>query len=192
MYQLQGQRFDRLLVVDLVPDHVSGKRTWLCKCDCGTWRLLPTERLTTGNTKSCGCLRTKLCSELGSVSNFKTEAGESGFRVLWRKYRWVSKKRNQKFELSESNFRELTKADCHYCGREPQQIARGQAKKAETVERTAYIYNGIDRKDPTIGYTPDNCVTACSDCNLAKQSLSYDQFLSLVNRIHTHKFKETA
>lgn len=30
---------------------------WLCKCDCGQTAIVETSNLTTGNTKSCGCLR---------------------------------------------------------------------------------------------------------------------------------------
>lgn len=30
---------------------------WLCKCDCGQSTIVEASNLTTGNTKSCGCLR---------------------------------------------------------------------------------------------------------------------------------------
>lgn len=31
-------------------------RLWACRCDCGNETTLPTVSLTTGNTRSCGCL----------------------------------------------------------------------------------------------------------------------------------------
>ena len=35
------------------------KRTtfWLCRCDCGKMKVVPTDYLTSGQTKSCRCLR---------------------------------------------------------------------------------------------------------------------------------------
>ena len=30
---------------------------WLCKCNCGNNTIIPTNKLTSGKTKSCGCLR---------------------------------------------------------------------------------------------------------------------------------------
>ncbi|MEK5139095.1 hypothetical protein MKZ18_06485 [Priestia sp. FSL W8-0001] len=53
---ISGQRFGRLIAVDLVAE--KGKRTrWRCKCDCGGERLVPLNSLNSGKCKSCGCLR---------------------------------------------------------------------------------------------------------------------------------------
>lgn len=51
------KRFGRLVVIRRSGSDKSGKATWLCKCDCGSSVILNTSRLTTGNTRSCGCLR---------------------------------------------------------------------------------------------------------------------------------------
>ena len=56
---LEGQRFGRLLVVKF--DHVYTKngntrKYWNCLCDCGGIKIVPTRRLTSGETQSCGCL----------------------------------------------------------------------------------------------------------------------------------------
>lgn len=57
---LAGQRFGRLLVIAVDPSLSNLPPTyrvyWFCRCDCGTIKSLPTIRLTTGKTKSCGCL----------------------------------------------------------------------------------------------------------------------------------------
>lgn len=58
---LLNRRFERLVVIadeGLVP-RKSGTRSdhrWLCRCDCGKLTSLRTESLTSGNTRSCGCL----------------------------------------------------------------------------------------------------------------------------------------
>jgi hypothetical protein len=58
---LTGQRFGRLLVLSEVPasmrPHIR-KRAWFCACDCGGFKIVPSERLKGGHppTRSCGCL----------------------------------------------------------------------------------------------------------------------------------------
>lgn len=51
---LLRMRFGRLLVIER---KVIGTRThWLCACDCGNHKVIQPHQLTSGNTKSCGCL----------------------------------------------------------------------------------------------------------------------------------------
>lgn len=51
---LTGKRFTRLLVIKMVDD--IRPVSWLCKCDCGTEKVLSGKVLKNGHTKSCGCL----------------------------------------------------------------------------------------------------------------------------------------
>ena len=56
---LTGQRFGKLTVIKFSKDVQSGNRKrkyWLCKCDCGNFKEVRTDGLTSGNVKSCGCL----------------------------------------------------------------------------------------------------------------------------------------
>lgn len=54
-----GQTFGCLLVLD--PNRrMHGKRSALCRCSCGTEKVIRTEHLRSGGIKSCGCLRTEL------------------------------------------------------------------------------------------------------------------------------------
>ena len=53
--KLEGQRFDRLLVIDRVGlDKYRRGALWRCVCDCGTERLVATNVLRTGKAVSCG------------------------------------------------------------------------------------------------------------------------------------------
>ena len=56
---LLGQTFGLLTVVGSEPTRLNGKIVWHCVCECGGTKYAPTTRLTTGTTKSCGCLSTK-------------------------------------------------------------------------------------------------------------------------------------
>ena len=53
---LTGQTFGKLTVVNFAGRDKWGNRTWLCKCECGNEKTLTGSNLTTGSTKSCGCL----------------------------------------------------------------------------------------------------------------------------------------
>lgn len=52
---ITGQRYGRLVVVDY--SHIKGtKHYWACRCDCGNEAFVSKSQLSTGKTKSCGCL----------------------------------------------------------------------------------------------------------------------------------------
>lgn len=54
---LTGKVFDRLTVIRPTEERdKKGLIKWECKCDCGNKINISTTELTTGNTKSCGCL----------------------------------------------------------------------------------------------------------------------------------------
>lgn len=53
---LKGQRFGMLMVMKRVGTNQHRKALWKCKCDCGKTTTVSSIDLTTGNTKSCGCL----------------------------------------------------------------------------------------------------------------------------------------
>ena len=52
---LSGQRFGRLTVIRYDHSEHDGAH-WLCKCDCGTEKVLAGYSLRSGRTRSCGCL----------------------------------------------------------------------------------------------------------------------------------------
>ena len=60
---LVGKKFGKLTVIERVGTHISlgghKKSVWLCKCDCGNEVTVTKQDLTTGHTKSCGCMSTK-------------------------------------------------------------------------------------------------------------------------------------
>lgn len=60
---LTGQKFNMLFVESRAPSHIkpSGQvaTMWNCICDCGNKAIVSTSELTSGGTKSCGCLKRK-------------------------------------------------------------------------------------------------------------------------------------
>ena len=51
---LVGEKFGRLTVLALAPDHTHGMARWLCRCDCDRETVVRGGNLRNGNTKSCG------------------------------------------------------------------------------------------------------------------------------------------
>lgn len=62
---LTGQRFGRLLVMNLYGKTKKGESTWLCKCDCGSERVVVSSSLRRGFTKSCGCFHKTVITKHG-------------------------------------------------------------------------------------------------------------------------------
>lgn len=55
---LTGQTFGRLVALrPILPNVKGGNLWWQCRCDCGTETAVPTNRLRSGKTRSCGCLQ---------------------------------------------------------------------------------------------------------------------------------------
>jgi hypothetical protein len=56
---IAGQKFGKLLVIEMVdkPEGIKKGTYWLCQCDCGNIKSIPSDYLLDGNTKSCGCLK---------------------------------------------------------------------------------------------------------------------------------------
>ena len=57
---LINQKYGRLLVISYVDTDQYERCRWLCKCDCGKEKVVPSNYLRTGKTKSCGCLNSEL------------------------------------------------------------------------------------------------------------------------------------
>ena len=77
---LTGQTFWRWKVMSRGPNNKSGNARWWCQCDCGNpkLKLIVGTNLTTGKTKSCGCLQKEIASITHSKPNRYDLSGEYG------------------------------------------------------------------------------------------------------------------
>lgn len=83
---LTGQRFGRLVVLEHIKrndEYPNGG--WLCRCDCGTQKVIPSNPLTSGRVKSCGCYnKTRL---VGSHVNQTHGMSRTRLYTTWRNMR---------------------------------------------------------------------------------------------------------
>lgn len=63
LIDITGKRFGQLVVSRCLSGNRWGNRMWLCLCICGDEVVVAGGNLQSGNTKSCGCLRTKRTME---------------------------------------------------------------------------------------------------------------------------------
>lgn len=161
---LTGQRFGRLTVLSL--SHVNVFAYWNCICSCGTKLVACSTRLKRKkrkNIQSCGCV----CSE------------QTGMRAITTSYRKMAIARGYPFLLSIEQVEKIVLSPCGYCGGLP-------ANKKKTKNRNEIyhiIYNGIDRLDNSLGYTPENVIPCCKWCNIAKRERSLFEFKQWAQQI---------
>lgn len=174
---LNGKRFERLLVVGIASVGPQGGRTkWQCKCDCGKDVIVSGESLGTGQTKSCGCKRSDVMRRVVLASR----RPDYQYRRVMKDYLASSKDRGHEFLLEFEEFKRLISSNCAYCGTEPRMTLH-------RYRQTPFRYNGIDRIDNAIGYVPGNVATCCTICNRAKLNLTHSDFMSWVKRLTDHQ-----
>jgi len=143
--RLAGKTFGRLLVIKQVESCPQGTR-WLCECQCGKQSTVVGKYLTSGNTKSCGCL------SLDVTRQVKTTHGHTAGHGVTTTYNaWI-----------------LMLGRC-YNPNGPQFHDYG-GRGITVCERWRYSYTNflrdmgerptgllLDRIDNNQGYSPDNC-----------------------------------
>jgi len=77
---LTGKQFERLTVIKRVENNKQGSSQWLCRCNCQDENeiVVVGGRLTSGNTKSCGCLQKENVSKLFKKYNTYILTGDFG------------------------------------------------------------------------------------------------------------------
>lgn len=110
--------------------------------------------------------------------------GVSSFNRLVRQYKANAKRREMEFDLTDEQMRNLTSGICAYCGAPPSCVMKSDDSHGE------YVYNGIDRMDPAVGYVVDNCATCCTVCNRAKGTMTLEAWVLWLQRVCTNQNEE--
>lgn len=56
---LKNKKYGCLTPIRYIAGHKKRRSAWLCKCDCGNETIVTTDKILSGHTKSCGCLKMK-------------------------------------------------------------------------------------------------------------------------------------
>lgn len=94
---------------------------------------------------------------------------------FYKSYKRRAEASDREFNITESQFTNITKGNCFYCGVE--------FDKDDTEGK----HVGVDRVINSEGYTFENCIASCWICNRAKSDLSTDDFFKWISRLSTHQ-----
>jgi len=68
------RRFGRWEVLEKTNERRNSQIMYLCRCECGIERLVDSNSLTRGKSRSCGCLRSDIVSEMDNNRKLGREA----------------------------------------------------------------------------------------------------------------------
>jgi len=149
---LINQRFGRLLVLEMTESNTSDKRScwWLCLCDCGKYVAVPSNRLTSKHTQSCGCLS----RETGAINGTKGRLthGHTTKRKPSPTYNSWASMRARCSDPARANYK-------HYGGRGITVDPRWDSFEnflADMGERPEGFT--LSRRDHAKSYSPENCM----------------------------------
>lgn len=149
------------------------------RCVCGREMWKYVVYLKRGEVTNCGCRKgAKQVERAERLRRNATRAEE--VPAMFSIYRRNAQKRGYDFNLSLEDVIRLTAGDCEYCGAPPSRPAPNRRQDS------GLRYNGIDRIDNAIGYTVENCVPCCSECNVSKNTSTVESFIDWVKRVYTH------
>lgn len=179
--ELTGKRFGRWTVIRRsYPNGKNWRVEWLCKCDCGTERIVSGNHLKDGSSKSCGCFRIEQL-----IKNRRLTKGLSSLRAVMYNYKARAKRQKIKWSLTKEQFIELTQKNCYYCNTKPNNRYNSHNKAFGD-----YIYNGIDRIDNNKGYVTENVISCCKQCNRAKSNLTLQEFKDWIKKVFKNEKKK--
>jgi hypothetical protein len=164
-----GHIFENGNVIIDGPQKVSNHNVqWKARCICGN------ERWTYASSLRKSIHPCKNCYDNSMKSFDKKPAIQKAFISL----KSNAKSRNISVDIDWKDFYEVAIEDCFYCGAEP--IEKTAPKKWQPSVKL----NGLDRVDNTKGYSVDNIVSCCYDCNRMKSDLSEENFLRHIRKIY--------
>lgn len=183
LIDLVGMRYGKLIVVKKASRIGSaGQVYWDCICDCGAKHIVSGACLRHGKCKSCGCNRL-----------VPPNKEPDRVKAIWMQiYKSTLVKRSRKkreyMDISFDCFKELSQTECYYCGLKYSNSYKDRNCKGKYLSDIIIKFNGIDRLDNSKGYLQDNVVPCCKFCNVAKNTMSKDEFLVFIKRVYKHNF----
>ena len=184
-----GQAFGRLKVISRAPSDRWRQTFWNCECSCGNLSVVRGHALTSGHTRSCGCLQREVAVSTGA-SRRKQSIYDSTVNDMFLLSKRGASNRGLEFSISKYEFISVASMPCTYCGCLPKEAGYRTTRKKVRIPSGVFAH-GVDREDNSIGYVIENIVPCCWECNRSKATLTVDEFKSLIARQHAFMFNKS-
>ena len=158
-----GTVYTRLAVICEMPSH-NNKIMLKCKCLCGVVKVIQKGNLTTGDTKSCGCLRLANTLQRSTKHNHAHTGAISPEYHSW-------------YNAKTRCYNAKIKAYSNYGGRGISMCASWRRSFTKFLSDMGKRppHTSLDRKDNDGNYTPGNCRWATRQVQRLNQRLALRQ-----------------
>ena len=187
-----GEVYGRLTAISHAGKDHRNKHLWLCKCSCGKEKIVVSDNLSSGKSKSCGCLYAENLSRKGNQYGIYEDREKALLKVQYSHLSRRNKKMGYEGTIDFELFCTLSKSPCKYCGISHSKEIEdrlNESKKQKRLSDHILTCNGIDRVDSKKGYTNDNSVPCCKFCNFAKHTMSEKDFYVWIKKVYDNLFK---
>jgi hypothetical protein len=199
-----GKTYREVEIISLFEKIINGRtvKYFNVKCSCGTeYSHQCTDLLRRKNEYvpvNCGC-------QIDNRDIFR-KYGITTYKQVYSNYsRLIDETRNLT-PLPYEDWLKIVENPCNYCGEfqyknpyyvknDPFNRSKNKTTKVykkitpdEVVERYTVKCCGIDRVDNSLGYTLENSVPCCTRCNIAKGTLTLEDFKEHVKKMYKHLF----
>lgn len=180
---MAGQVYNSWKILERVPwaPETKGGAWWVAEClECNEIYRVKGANIRRGLSKrcvKCGCGHGH-AAQKGQVRTKRT-AAQSAHHYLFLKLRKEARKRGLEWGLTPDQVQTLVLSNCAHCGAKPSLACKPLAHLGLSQKRAAdatITRNGIDRLDPELGYTEQNCVPCCEICNTSKLAMSLPEW----------------
>lgn len=190
---ITGQRFGRLIALELVPMVVNGhhRTYWKFQCDCGETITVRTDGVIRGAVKSCGCFQKETMSDRmrgGNDTSFKKNF--IPHNKGRKRSEWMSDEKSE--HLKEMSTGRINQ----FYAENPQHLAAvSEANKKPVVQLTILgsvvaFHDSVNSAAKAINRTPSSISRVCCHRGISSGGFGFvflDEYLS--NRVPTTNIK---
>ena len=169
---LTGNRFGKLKVVSLHGKNKFNNLTFYCECDCGNTKIIDSNNLRRGLTKSCGCIQREITSKAKTKHGLKRAPEYLAWKAMT--YRCSSK---CKGKIRENYYDRGIRVAEEWLG------VKGALKFVKYIGKRPSIDHSVDRINVDGHYEPGNVRWATKSEQISNrrkiraiQNFSYDEF----------------
>lgn len=179
----EGEEFSNLTIDKIVnlKDFKKGSgKGVLVTCSCGTsFGPIAISKLhgykTSKPVESC-----KPCSAKIAGKKMRANDDSRSKLLVYGNYKRHAQERGFVFLIQKEDFYQIIVLPCIYCG-DSNVSYSNPPKEAEWGKQ--FRYTGIDRIDPSIGYTKENIQPCCIKCNRAKSDMTEADFAEWISKV---------